>query len=128
MKEYKKIKLAKHKLKFIICNTDLQCVKRDTTKVRSVFDLFCSSHGPSLSECLYSRRNVSNKIFNILIRVRFNSIAILADAKQNGHSYDPYDGREGSNFILKFFDFLLKFLFSFQGLIFLTLKKSNIWL
>ena len=53
-----------------------------TTKVRAVFDASCAANGPSLNDCLYSGPNFLSKIFDILLRFRFNFIAILADIKQ----------------------------------------------
>ena len=47
-----------------------------------MFDASCASDGPSLNDCLYSGPNLLSKIFDILLRFRFNFIAILADIKQ----------------------------------------------
>ena len=55
---------------------------KETTKIRAVFDASCASDGPSLNDCLYSGPNLLSKIFDILLRFRFNFIAILADIKQ----------------------------------------------
>ena len=55
---------------------------KDTTKMRAVFDASCKVNGPSLNECLYSGPNLIVKIFDILLRFRFNKIGILADIKQ----------------------------------------------
>ena len=55
---------------------------KETTKIRAVFDASCALDGPSLNDCLYSRPNLLLKIFDILLRFRFNFIAILADIKQ----------------------------------------------
>ncbi len=51
---------------------------KTTTKIRAVFDASCKVNGPSLNECLYSGPN----LLDILIRFRFNTIAIMADIKQ----------------------------------------------
>ena len=56
--------------------------ERDTTKIRAVFDASYSTNGPSVNECLYSGPYFLTKIFDILIKFRFNSIAILTDIKQ----------------------------------------------
>ena len=56
--------------------------ERKTTKIRPVFDASCSTEGPSLNNCLYSGPNLLSKIFDILIRFRFNPIGIIADIKQ----------------------------------------------
>ena len=55
---------------------------KDTTKIRAVFDASCKVDGPSLNECLYSGPNLIAKIFDILLRFRFNKIRILADIRQ----------------------------------------------
>ena len=55
---------------------------KDTTKIRSVFDASCKVNGPSLNDCLYSGPNLLLKIFDVLLRFRFNRIGILADIKQ----------------------------------------------
>ena len=47
-----------------------------------MFDASCASDGPSLNDCVYSGPNLLLKIFHILLRFRFNFIAILADSKQ----------------------------------------------
>ena len=47
-----------------------------------MFDASYASDGPSLNDCLYSGPNLLSKIFDILLRFRFNFIAILADMKQ----------------------------------------------
>ena len=47
-----------------------------------MFDVSCASDGPSLNDCVYSGPNLHLKIFDILLRFRFNFIAILADSKQ----------------------------------------------
>ena len=51
---------------------------KTTTKIRAVFDASCKVNGPSLNECLYSGPN----LLDILIRFRFNTIAIMGDIKQ----------------------------------------------
>ena len=55
---------------------------KETTKIRAVFDASCALGGPSLNDCLYSGPNLLLKIFDILLRFRFNFITILADIKQ----------------------------------------------
>ena len=55
---------------------------KETTKIRAVFDASCKVNGPSLIECLYSGPNLIAKIFDILLRFRFNKIGILADITQ----------------------------------------------
>ena len=55
---------------------------KTTTKIRAVFDVSCKVNGPSLNECFYAGPNLITKIFDILIRFRFNIIAITADIKQ----------------------------------------------
>ena len=55
---------------------------KTTSKIRAVFDASCKVNGPSLNECLYSGPNLISKIFDILIRFRLNTIAIMADIKQ----------------------------------------------
>ena len=52
---------------------------KETTKIRAVFDASSASDGPSLNDCLYSGPNLLSKIFNILLQLRLNFIAILAD-------------------------------------------------
>ena len=47
-----------------------------------MFDVSCSPDALSLNNCLYSAPNLLSKIFDILLRFRFNFIAILADIKQ----------------------------------------------
>ena len=47
-----------------------------------MFDASCASDGASLNDCLYSGPNLVSKIFDILLRFRFNFIATLADIKQ----------------------------------------------
>ena len=48
----------------------------------SAFDVFCFTNTLSFSDCLYSGPYLLTKLFDILIRFRFHSIAILADMKQ----------------------------------------------
>ena len=55
---------------------------KETTKTQAVFDAFCASDGPSLNDCPYSGPNLLSKIFNTLLRFRFNFIAILTDIQQ----------------------------------------------
>ena len=55
---------------------------KETTKIRTVFDASCSLDGPSLNDCLYSGPNLLSKTFDILLRFRFNFIAILADIQK----------------------------------------------
>ncbi|XP_065664737.1 uncharacterized protein LOC136086369 [Hydra vulgaris] len=55
---------------------------KDTTKIRAVFDASCSTTGLSLNDCLYSGPNLLSKIFDILLKFRFNAIGIIADIKQ----------------------------------------------
>ena len=47
-----------------------------------MFDASCASDGPSLNDSVYSGPNLLSKIFDMLIRFRFNFILILADSKQ----------------------------------------------
>ena len=47
-----------------------------------MFDASCSPDALSLNDCLYSAPNLLSKIFDILLRFRFNFIVILADIKQ----------------------------------------------
>ena len=56
--------------------------KKETTKIRAVFDASCAYNSPSLNECLYSGPNLLSKILDILIRFCLNPIGILADIKQ----------------------------------------------
>ena len=55
---------------------------KETTKIRAVFDASCGNNGPSLNDCLYPGLTMLSKIFDILVRFRFNKVAILADIKQ----------------------------------------------
>ena len=55
---------------------------KETTKIRAVFDASCGNNGPSLNDCLHSGPNMLSKIFDVLMRFRFNKVAILADIKQ----------------------------------------------
>ena len=47
-----------------------------------MFDASCAPDAASLNDCVYSGPNLLSKIFDILLRFRFNFIAILADSKQ----------------------------------------------
>ena len=47
-----------------------------------MFDASCASDGRSLNDCVYSGPYLLSKIFDILLRFRFNFILILADSKQ----------------------------------------------
>ena len=47
-----------------------------------MFDASCASDRPSLNDCVYSGPNLLSKIFDMLIRFRFNFILILAYSKQ----------------------------------------------
>ncbi|MEO0686072.1 MAG: hypothetical protein AAFY76_13790 [Cyanobacteria bacterium J06649_11] len=47
-----------------------------------MFDASCSVNGVSLNDCLYPGPNLLVKIFDILLRLRLNKIASLADIKQ----------------------------------------------
>ena len=55
---------------------------KETAKIRAVFDASCALDGQSLNEYLYSGPTLLSKIFDVLLRFRFNFIAILADIKQ----------------------------------------------
>ena len=55
---------------------------KETTKIRAVFDASCAYNGPSLNDCLYSGPNLLAKVFDVLLRFRFNKIGVLADIKQ----------------------------------------------
>ena len=55
---------------------------KETTKIRAVFDASCGNNGPSLSDCLHSGPSMLSKIYDVLLRFRFNKVAILADMKQ----------------------------------------------
>ena len=55
---------------------------KETTKIRAVFDASCALDGQSLNDYLYSGPNLLSKIFDVLLRFRFNFIAILANIKQ----------------------------------------------
>ena len=55
---------------------------KDSTKIRAVFDASCKVNGPSLNECLYPGPNLLLKIFDVLLRFRFNRIVMIADIKQ----------------------------------------------
>ena len=52
---------------------------KETTRIRAVLDASCALDGPFLNDCLYSGPNLLSKIFDILLRFRFN--AVLADIK-----------------------------------------------
>ena len=54
---------------------------KETTKIRAALCVLCVRRTP-LNNCLYSGPNLLLKIFDILLRFRFNFIAILADIKQ----------------------------------------------
>ena len=47
-----------------------------------MFDASCASDRPSLNDSVYSGPNLLSKIFDMLLRFRFNFILILADSKQ----------------------------------------------
>ena len=47
-----------------------------------MFDASCAPDAPSLNDCVYSGPYLLSKIFDILLRFRFNFILILADSKQ----------------------------------------------
>ena len=55
---------------------------KETTKIRAVFDASSALDGQSLNDYLYSGPNLLSKIFDVLLRFRFNFIAILANIKQ----------------------------------------------
>ena len=55
---------------------------KETTKIQAVFDASCASDGTSLNDCLYPSPNLLSKIFDILLRFRFNFIPISAEIKQ----------------------------------------------
>ena len=55
---------------------------KEITKICAAFDASCASDGASLNNCLYPGPNLVSKIFDILLRFRFNFIATLADIKQ----------------------------------------------
>ena len=55
---------------------------KETTKIRAVFDASCGNNGPSLNDCLYSGPNMLSTIFDVLVRIRFNKVVILADVNQ----------------------------------------------
>ena len=50
--------------------------------MRAVFDASCAPDARSLNDSVYSGPNLLSKIFDILLRFRFNFIAILAESKQ----------------------------------------------
>ena len=47
-----------------------------------MFDASCAPDAPSLNDCVYSGPYLLSKIFDILLRFRFNFVLILADSKQ----------------------------------------------
>ena len=47
-----------------------------------MFDASCAPDAPLLNDCVYSGPYLLSKIFDILLRFRFNFILILADSKQ----------------------------------------------
>ncbi len=55
---------------------------KQTTKIRAIFYASCKVNGPSLNECSYAGLNLIGKIFDVLVRFRFNKIGLLADIKQ----------------------------------------------
>ena len=55
---------------------------KETTQIRALFDASCALDGQSLNDYLYSGPNSLSKIFDVLLRFRFNFIAILANIKQ----------------------------------------------
>ena len=55
---------------------------KETNKIRAVFDASCALDGSSSNESLYSGPNLLSDLSDILLRFRFNFIAILADIKQ----------------------------------------------
>ena len=55
---------------------------KETTKIRAVFDASCALQGQSSNDYLHSAPNLLSKIFDVLLRFRFNFIAILANIKQ----------------------------------------------
>ena len=81
LKQYQKMKFVKQQVKFIICYRPGICGKRDTTKIRAVFDASYSMNGPFANDRLYSSPNLLTKTFDISTRFSHNSIAILADIK-----------------------------------------------
>ena len=56
--------------------------EKGTTKIRAVFDLSCSSYGPTLNGYLHSGTNLLSKTFDFLLRFRLNKIDIVVDKKQ----------------------------------------------
>ena len=58
LKQYQKMKFVKQQVKFIICCRPGIRGKRDTTKIRAVFDVSYSSNGPSVNDCLDSSPNL----------------------------------------------------------------------
>ncbi|XP_065674130.1 uncharacterized protein LOC136091074 [Hydra vulgaris] len=73
---------------------------KDTTKIRAVFDASCFTTGPSLNDCLYSGPNLLSKMFDILLKFRFNAIGIIADIKQEFLNIETsYEHRDYLSFL-----------------------------
>ena len=56
----------------------------ETTKLRIVYDASGRVHSkaPSLNECLHSRAPLQNKLWSVLIRNRFHTIAVAGDLRK----------------------------------------------
>ena len=76
------MKFQKNLVKFIVFRIDLYLGKIKKPPIRAVFDASYASDGPSLNDCLYSGPNLLSKNFDILLRFRFNFIAVFVDIKQ----------------------------------------------
>ena len=53
-----------------------------TTKVRVVYDASTCSGGPSLNDCLHVGPKFSQKILEILLRIRVHKVAVVADIEK----------------------------------------------
>ena len=55
---------------------------KTTSKLRIVYDASARSTGPSLNECLYTGPRFGQSIFDILLRFRFQHVALIGDIEK----------------------------------------------
>jgi len=60
----------------------IQCLDKNTTRLRVVFDASSKSKGKSLNEIVHAGPNLLSPLFDILIKFRTHKIVLLADIKQ----------------------------------------------
>ena len=70
--------------KFYIPHKPVVRMEAESTKLRVVYDASAreNPHAPSLNDCLYAGPPLQNRLWNVLVRMRFHPVALTGDVKQ----------------------------------------------